>query len=126
MRSLSALLLAMLFAIASGLFSCRMRTPDTVHTEPQSEREQKIETLLKDYEQKIKELDTKADVAGGTLREELDRSLRDLKQKHQEAVRKLEDLRAATNRTWKDVNAQLQITLDELKKALDRTREQAK
>jgi septal ring factor EnvC (AmiA/AmiB activator) len=125
MRHRCSLLLAFLLGAAPLLSSCRVITPDTVHTERESEREQRIDSLLKDYDRKITALSSKID-ASGSANEDVRRSLDDLKKKQQEATRKLEDLRNAPNRSWKDVNAELQIILDELKKAFDRTREQAR
>src|SRR5512147_504720 len=104
MRYPCSLLLALLLGTSPLLPSCGVLTPDTVHTEKQSDREQRIDSLLKDYDRRIKTLSTKIDAASGTAREELGRSLDDLKKKHQEATRKLEDLRNATNRSWKNVN----------------------
>jgi hypothetical protein len=125
-RHLRTLLLALLCGSTLLLSSCGITTPDTVHTESQTDREQRIGSLLKDYEKKIKELNAKTNAVSGAAREELSRALEDLKKKHGDAADGLEDLRASTNRSWKRVNADLQITLDELKKALDRAREQAR
>jgi anion-transporting ArsA/GET3 family ATPase len=119
-------LLALLVGVGPLLSSCGVLTPDTVHTEREWDREERIDSLLKDYDRRIKELSAKIDARSGTVNEELERSLDDLKKKHREATGKLEDLRNATNTQWKSVNAELQVTLDQLKKAFDRTREQAK
>ncbi len=119
------LILLIMLALGAGpLLSCTAGTPDTVRTEPQSERENKIGALIKDYERKIRDLDAKAGSGAGTSQKEIRRSLDDLKKQHQEASRTLEELRNATNRAWKDVNARLQTELEDLKKAYDRTREQ--
>ncbi len=106
------------------LSSCVPGTPDTVHTEPQTVREQKIESLLKDYGRKIEALDAKVAAASGTAQKDIQRSLDDLRRQHREASRTLEELRNATTRSWKDVNARLQAQIDELKRSYDRTREQ--
>jgi septal ring factor EnvC (AmiA/AmiB activator) len=119
-------MLAALFVAASACSSCSHRTPDTVHTESETDREHRIEALLKDYERKIQELDEKVRTATGTLPEELERSLKDLNKKHQEAATQLEELRTTTNRSWKDVNAHLQISLAELKQSFDKVSEQLK
>ncbi len=124
MRSLRLFLVMTAFGALHLLSSCFSGTPDTVHTEPQTVREQKIESLLKDYGRKIEALNAKAAAAAETSQKELRRSLDDLKRQHREASRTLEELRDATNRTWRDVNARLQTQIDELKRSYDRTREQ--
>ena len=123
MTRIGTLLLLLALGISPLYMSCGTGTPDTVRTEPQSVREQRIETLLNEYAQRIKVLDAKAHETAESLRQETERSLGDLKKTHEDAVRQLEELRESTNRAWRNKNEQLQVTLDELKKAYDRTRE---
>jgi ArsR family metal-binding transcriptional regulator len=105
-------------------FGCAGRhTPDTVHTLKETERENRIEELLREYRNRIDEFKTRSDAASASVRQEMKKALENLKKTHQEASERLEELRSATNTAWGDVNDELQASLDRLKQSLNLMRE---
>jgi gas vesicle protein len=113
----------LLMCISCGLLftSCSgHRTPETVHTLKQSERENRIDDLLKEYHARIDELDRRSAAAADDVRKRTDEAVKELKRDHREAAERLEQLRESANSAWGDANTRLQESLDRLKNALDR------
>lgn len=106
----------------SLLPACAGRTPDTVHTEKQSSREARIETLLKDIRKRLDGLNAAVAASSESGRADVKAAVDELNRNHREAAENLQKLRDATNTTWGGVNDELQRSLDRFKATYERSK----
>ena len=102
--------------------ACAGRTPDTVHTEKQSTRETRIDSLLKDIRKRLDGLNANVAASADSGRADVKTAIDELNRNHREAAENLQKLRDATNTTWSGVNDELQRSLDRLKETYERSK----
>ncbi len=99
---------------------------NTGETTTRGQQEQQSRDLLGRYRKQIDEFSRRADRETAQIRKELQRDAEDLKKKHKDAARNLEQLRKATDEMWQEVAARLRSSLDELRKAIQHAEGKAK
>lgn len=82
---------------------------------------EKIEKELAGYGKQIEELYAQAERTAGDARDEINKTISDLRKKQRKAVRKYEELTSATNKTWKN----MQRRVKQSRKDLEDTYEKA-
>lgn len=82
----------------------------------------KMAAQLKEWDDKIQELEEKARTTKAEASSELSQRIEDLRKRRKAAQDKLKELREASEDAWKDIRKGAQKSWKEMQKALDRAK----
>lgn len=86
------------------------------------EREEYIDNMaakLKEWNAEIEKLEAKAQEAGADAKKEVSKEIQDLRTKKQAAEYKLEDIKEAGEDSWKELQAETENALEDIKSSLE-------
>jgi len=91
------------------------------YTQQQKDEYQKrVETKIKEYDQKINELKKKAEVLKEEKKAEFDKKIEELQKKRTSASKKLQNLKSASGKAWEDLKNGMDASMNELEHAFKR------
>lgn len=80
------------------------------------------EATLQSYEQRIGELRTRAEEAGGEAKKKLETAMQEWEAKKQMVTEKIEEMKTAGAERWQETEQQVDAAIEELKQAYDQAR----
>ena len=130
MKRLLFLLASLLLAVASPLISSasgqtqKATAPET--PQQKAEYEKSMEERLGNIGKRLDELRAEANARTEEARKELDQYMKDAQKKHDAAARKLEEVRKATDETWRKFTSDMNKAADDFEQAYEKARKRFK
>ena len=80
----------------------------------------KTEKGLAGYGKKIKVLYAAAEEGSGNARDEINKTIKELRKKQREAVKKYDELKSASGKTWKNIQGRVKQSREDLEDTYDK------